>query len=652
MENTSQRIVRQLQELLGPAVLLPIKSGKKGPEFAGWQTTTLADMTPENLSHLDHEHNIGVLLGKPSQGLCSVDVDSDEDVAPFLAINPALATTLRTKGQRGCNFWVRINGEFPPLHSLTHRTKTNPDGKPLKVGEWRADGGQTVIFGTHPSGCKYQRVVRAAPAAMEFADIHWPDDWVRAEPPSTNPDLEATHGAAYTIGKTGRVRLNVSFFAGKFATERRTLWHPGEQNFFQYDASRGLWCIATKDTIKLQFAGDLKDFADETKLTEILNWRNNASLADLTELLKGHVENAHAFEADRRLVHLHNCVLDLTTDPPRRHGFSPSFYSRNQTPFDYADGADCPLFKNELLAPALDPDDISLLQRWCGAVLLKHNAAQKILLLTGTAGGGKSTLADIIERIIGPANCAELRTDLLFERFELARFIGKTLLAGKDVPGNFLQRRGASALKKLVGHDLLTAELKGVAGGVLLRGDYHVICTCNTRLQVQLDGDSDAWRRRLLLVEYSRPKPAKPIRDFADKLIAAEASGIIYWMIQGAIEHLAELEEAGDYHLSERQHHRIESLLNESDSVRLFVLQCVSAKEEDDVTTEELLAGYFDFCDKNGWGAKDRTAVCELLPDLMLQHHRVSRRHDIKRLGKNLRGYGGVTLLCPSNSPY
>jgi P4 family phage/plasmid primase-like protien len=368
-------------------------------------------------------------------------------------------------------------------------------------------------------------------------------------------------------------------------------------------------------------------------------------LADLTDLLKGHVENAHAFAQDRRFVHLQNCVLDLSTDPPQRLEFSPDFFSRNQTPFDYVDKAECPRFKSELLASALNDDDISLLQRYCGAVLLRHNAAQKILLLTGTAGGGKSTLADIIERIIGPDNCAELRTDLLFERFELARFIGKTLLSGKDVPGDFLQRKGASALKKLVGHDLLSAELKNSNHALLLRGDYHVICTCNTRLQVRLDGDTDAWRRRLLLVEYSRPKPKQPIRDFADKLIESEASGILYWMLQGAVSHLAELNEYGDYRLSEAQQARVENLLNESNSVSLFVQHQVLRVTGEDLTTEELLSAYFEFCDEKGWAAKDRTEVCTLLPDLMLQIHHVSRRHDIQRGGTNQRGYAGVALL-------
>ena len=79
--------------------------------------------------------------------------------------------------------------------------------------------------------------------------------------------------------------------------------------------------------------------------------------------------------------------------------------------------ADCPRLKSELLASALDPEDISLLQRWCGALLLGRNRAQRIMLLTGTAGGGKSTLLEIVEDVIGPMNVCQLRTEHLSERF-------------------------------------------------------------------------------------------------------------------------------------------------------------------------------------------------------------------------------------------
>ena len=55
---------------------------------------------------------------------------------------------------------------------------------------------------------------------------------------------------------------------------------------------------------------------------------------------------------------------------------------------------------------------------------------------------------------------------------------------------------------------------------------------------VELKGGTDARRRRLMIIECSRPKAERRIGGFATQLVNQEASGIRWWMIQGAIEHL------------------------------------------------------------------------------------------------------------------
>src|SRR6266850_1295933 len=56
------------------------------------------------------EVNVAVYLGKASGGLCAIDFDRDEDLAAFLAANPRLTETTRSKGSRGGMLWVRIEG--------------------------------------------------------------------------------------------------------------------------------------------------------------------------------------------------------------------------------------------------------------------------------------------------------------------------------------------------------------------------------------------------------------------------------------------------------------------------------------------------------------------------------------------------------------
>jgi len=182
---------------------------------------------------------------------------------------------------------------------------------------------------------------------------------------------------------------------------------------------------------------------------------------------------------------------------------------------------------------ALDDDELDLLQRWCGLALIGENVAQRILILIGTPGGGKGTVVRVLTGIIGPTNVASLRTQLLAERFEVGRFLGKTLLYGADVPENFLNHRGASVLKSLTGADPMTLEFKRSNESPLIVCKFNVIVTCNSRLAVHLEGDTEAWRRRLAVITYDKPKPTKVIADLDQQILANEASGVLNWMIEG-----------------------------------------------------------------------------------------------------------------------
>ena len=107
------------------------------------------------VANLNSGHNLGVLVGAPSGGVCSIDIDDDASVEPFLALNPQLRETLFTRGKRGGNLWVKIRGQYPGATKLETR-----DGKAW--GEWRSTGNQTVIHGVHPEGMEYRADERRA----------------------------------------------------------------------------------------------------------------------------------------------------------------------------------------------------------------------------------------------------------------------------------------------------------------------------------------------------------------------------------------------------------------------------------------------------------------------------------------------------------
>jgi putative DNA primase/helicase len=159
------------------AVLLPIRAGEKGPRDPGWQNLTFAQT--QNLgyqSRLAAAANTGVVLGEKSCDLCSIDCDTDAFVAALLAVCPQLGDTLRTHGARGCQFWVYFTGNRPrkvcplkvPQDSPLAVDGKAPVGGLVQIGEFRAEGGQSVIRGIHPEGCPYCWPCSEAPITFKF----------------------------------------------------------------------------------------------------------------------------------------------------------------------------------------------------------------------------------------------------------------------------------------------------------------------------------------------------------------------------------------------------------------------------------------------------------------------------------------------------
>lgn len=178
--------VEHIRRLLGDDVLLlawpwGVKGSKKP-----WGHLTAAKMKEPAYLHELEEGNIGVAQGEKSHGICSIDCDTDEFLEAFLAANPALVGSLRTRGARGGNVWVRCTADYPT--SCKIQTRADED-----VGEWRANGNQTIISGRHPSGGDYSFLVDAPPAEIAFESIVWPEGWQQPKAKATELLIEPSN---------------------------------------------------------------------------------------------------------------------------------------------------------------------------------------------------------------------------------------------------------------------------------------------------------------------------------------------------------------------------------------------------------------------------------------------------------------------------
>ena len=652
---SQKSIVSHLVSLLGEdVILLWVTKGEKGPRWKGWKNTGIDMMSNRRyLKNLDSGHNLAVLTGAPSGGLCSIDMDDDEAVDPFLALNPNLADTLRSRGRRGCNVWLRIEGPCPPPSDIK-RT----DGSAW--GEWRSTGVCTMIHGTHPAGMEYDRSPEVTPLTIRFEDIQWPGDlllpWLAGDEElpgagdESDDELIERYGAPvfYAKARDGELfvkGINEAYWAALFATENTMLHEPDERTFFLYDAGTGIYSVMSPDFIKQGISHRMLGMSrtsDELSPLEIL--RTDRTLNAVVSQLRGISEHRGAFTDRPRAVHLSNCMLRFDGPTCLREDFSPAFRSRNRSPIPFDPEANCQRFLDELLLPAVHEEDVVLLQKMAGQCLLGENLTQRFVILDGEPGRGKSQYGNVLQALVGRDNVTQLRTDHLGERFELFRFLRRTLLVGVDVDADFLSSKGAPVIKGLVGGDWFDAEQKGGNGSFQFQGKFNMLMTSNCRLKVKLQGDVGAWKRRMLIVRYEAPPPKKKIPDFGAKLVLEEGPGILNWALQGLGMLLADLEETGDIRLTPRQAGVVDSLPSESDSLRHFLRENVVKSTGSDLTVGEIVQAYAHFCPDQGWDPLPETQIGRQLPSLMMELFHVVKSNNSVRDGKAARGFRGVAF--------
>ena len=103
MVNGEQKPLEKVTTLLGDdAFLVPCERGTKKPllTYAERPFASTKSDAYRALFEVGNS-NIAVYLGKASGGLCAIDFDGDEDLATFLAVNPKLSSSLRSRGSRG-----------------------------------------------------------------------------------------------------------------------------------------------------------------------------------------------------------------------------------------------------------------------------------------------------------------------------------------------------------------------------------------------------------------------------------------------------------------------------------------------------------------------------------------------------------------------
>ena len=457
--------------------------------------------------------------------------------------------------------------------------------------------------------------------------------------------------------------LSESFWAHLLAADVPLIFHQGENRFHEYDRVRGIWkpagrSILGKRLVGLLMNADRSMSGDEPrypdglkapgKLPGLQRLIKNKFQTETLKLLESIVAEVNPFgigeiNGTRHTVAFRDRVVMIDSSQRPAIWWSETHRAGHKLDHGvdvvFSEDAGCPRFTNELL-PQLSPDDRRMLELYLGQSLLQRNVTQTFVIVEGPGNDGKSTAANLFARLVGGDNHANLRTKCLDRPFEVGRMAGKTLLVGRDVPGDFLTEDGADMIKALVGGDILQGELKYSNDVLQVHGRFNVLVTTNERQRLRIGGgDIEAWRRRLLFVRLEGARGGASIPDFDELLWREESQGICRLALERAIQLLSTgVSNRWAFGLTPRQVALAEELVAGSDSLRLFVAEAMEKSDRSTVQKATAVEAYEEWCRHSGFEPERRYGLQQRMERWTRELYGVSWSNNRIYGGRALRG--------------
>ena len=328
----------------------------------------------------------------------------------------------------------------------------------------------------------------------------------------------------------------------------------------------------------------------------------------------------------------------------------------------------CPKFMALLdNAFALSPEDRRFFEDCIGGAVFGHNGEQKFNWLVGNANSGKSTLMQVIVRVLGSYAWIG-KADLIVlpprghgpsmqaEGFHLASFARARLVVFDEALANGVLN--APLFKGLAsGHTMMVEEKRQQPRQAVFRVSPFLIT--NQLIQGGLGGeDGTSLRRRIALVMVDGTPPAVLNPKLVAEIVAEEAEGVMWWLIQRARDYFdarGPFAAAGPPEMSDIARDSVEGFTREGTPV----LEWLDARVDVTGNHEDVLLSSVMWEDFELWWSTQPEARAGLqAPVSEVNFHRLVAVRVTKQgaraglipvdsqnlSGKRLRGYRGLIL--------
>lgn len=377
-----------------------------------------------------------------------------------------------------------------------------------------------------------------------------------------------------------------------------------------------------------------KELLDEVRLYLTINVAKNVTrLLDAVKLCAYSEELP--IQEDR--IHFRNgtyFVRDRRFDPQME-------FCLNRLPVRYNPDAPRPERWLHFLDELLYSEDIPTLQEYMGYAFLPTNKGQKMMLIVGNGGEGKSRIGRVLRALLGDNMSTFSIQKLAGDRFAKADLETQLPLLDDDMNMDALSE--TNILKTIITmEDKIDLERKGkqsVQGYLYCR----IIAFGNGSLSALYDRSDGFYRRQIGLQVREREKDRVDDTGLGEKLIA-EAEGILIWCLEGLHRLIGN---GYAFTISDRTRRNMEEIKRADNNSLDFYESTgyIRFEQNTHATAKQLYSAYLQWCQDN---AEKPLVERTFLSSLKKDANRLGLRYD-KNLdigdGKRARGYHGVHVM-------
>ena len=358
--------------------------------------------------------------------------------------------------------------------------------------------------------------------------------------------------------------------------------------------------------------------------------KNNVA-QKVNQLLKAIKLEAYSepMEIDMKRIHVANGTLYLDGRFEEE-----KYFCMNRLPVEYHPESDCPSRWIQFLNELFNPEDILTLQEYMGYMLLPSNKAQRMMLIIGKGGEGKSRIGLMLRCIFGNNMYSCSLQKIEVDKFARANLEYMLLAVDDDMKLEALPQ--TNHLKSIVTlEDKMDIEVKGKQSyqGIVYS---RLIAFGNGGLHALYDKTDGFYRRQLILTTKDKPENREDDPYLIDKL-KAERDAVFLWAFEGLKRLMA-----NDFVFTESADTRqnLVDAQEEGNNILLFMKSegYICFKKNETIRSTDLYQIYVNWCEDNLEKPRASTSFLHYLKE---NQKRYGIIYDDKCIG-NCRGFHGI----------